>query len=723
MFARRNIPPLSGAVQAALLYLAIATPNVSLSTSSPYNSTYPEPPTLAESMSKSPPSNFTSPLPPLPSSYSNEVIESLLTSTTLRSKLSASEGRVDPPSSTQSEALDKLTTPVTTSTLIKPMEALSSTIEFEASTPKKSINSHPSTQSKILRQSTKPAMSPKLLSSTSYLSHTGPLIFTTPENERVSSLSEESVMPLAVPINSVTLFIETPSSSMKTFSTEHSTEFVRMTGKETLASLTSKVPLASLKTSEAPVTLPITMEGRLPRSDTNTTPTFPALATSPSSVSMLSVNPSLADLNASFTPTVTSPTLVTAPASSSLTRFTRANTGRTGGNLDRARNASEKLSATTTLTVDIKDDDDQDPSFIYQGCIFVDGVCINPEYTVSVSSGKLAGILDISPEKIQAVDMDMINSLIEYSFLSGTPSTYRDYFEINPQTGAVKQIRPVDTSVAKKFEIIVKAEEVSDMRRFTTAKLLIMGPEDPKPSYSFELTTNFFRVDVNGTLVVNEKNLDRDPPSPGKFRFQVVARESPGNAASAPLSLTVTLNDVNDNAPKIPVIPPVQVQAGEGRRPIVKIEATDDDLGENAKITYSIYHVSNNGRQKFKIDSETGLIETIGKLNAGEQYSITVRATDTGGKYSQNVVEVTVLPGPNTRSPVFQQSVYEVEVSEGASINSTVATLKAVDPENDPVTYSIVSGNDLRQFSIGDKTGVITVIRQLDREDLTRYQL
>lgn len=48
---------------------------------------------------------------------------------------------------------------------------------------------------------------------------------------------------------------------------------------------------------------------------------------------------------------------------------------------------------------------------------------------------------------------------------------------------------------------------------------------------------------------------------------------------------------------------------------------------------------------------------------------------------------------------------------------------QAVDPENDPVTYSIVSGNDLRQFAIGDKTGVITVIRKLDREDLTRYQL
>lgn len=85
--------------------------------------------------------------------------------------------------------------------------------------------------------------------------------------------------------------------------------------------------------------------------------------------------------------------------------------------------------------------------------------------------------------------------------------------------------------------------------------------------------------------------------------------------------------------------------------------------------------MSNNGLQKFKIDFKTGVIESIRKLNAGEQYSITVQATDSGGKHSQVIVEVNVLPGPNTRSPVFRQPVYEVQVSEGASINSTVASI------------------------------------------------
>lgn len=436
---------------------------------------------------------------------------------------------------------------------------------------------------------------------------------------------------------------------------------------------------------------------------------------------------------------------------------------------DRARNSSERLSSTTTLVVNVRDDDDQDPSFIYQGCMLLDGACINPEYTASVQSGKLAGILHVSPEKIQAVDMDSINSPIAYSFLSGSPASFRDYFEINPQTGAVRQTQPVDTSVTKKFHLIIKAAEVSEAKRFATAKLEItvkpvdvnppeiiatategyveenspvgtqildangrpisftvtdadLGPEDPKPTYTFELTTNFFRIE-NGVLTVNEEALDRDPPSPGKFRFQVVAREKHGNAASSPLSLTVTLTDVNDNAPRLPMIPPVSVQAGDGRREVIKVEATDNDEGDNALVTYSIYHVSNNGRLKFVIDPDSGVIETTGKLNAGEQYSITVQATDSGGRSSQTIVEVKVVPGPNTRSPVFQQSTYEVQVSEGVAINTTVATITAKDPEDDPVSYSIVSGNDLRQFAIGDKTGVITIIRKLDREDLTRYQL
>lgn len=56
-------------------------------------------------------------------------------------------------------------------------------------------------------------------------------------------------------------------------------------------------------------------------------------------------------------------------------------------------------------------------------------------------------------------------------------------------------------------------------------------------------------------------------------------------------------------------------------------------------------------------------------------FAFFVKATDSGGKSSQTIVEVTVIPGPNTRSPVFQETTYHVTISEGAPINSSVATI------------------------------------------------
>ncbi|CAG9579685.1 unnamed protein product [Danaus chrysippus] len=436
---------------------------------------------------------------------------------------------------------------------------------------------------------------------------------------------------------------------------------------------------------------------------------------------------------------------------------------------DRARDTKRRLSSTTTLTVNVQDGDDQDPSFIYKGCTLHDGVCINPEYNTYVNGGVLAGILTIEPEKIQAVDMDTLNARIKYTIESGEPDSWASYFDIDQSTGAVRQLVPVDTSIAKKFQLVIKAEEISEAKRFTTAKLTItvrpidasppvvtsssdegqveenspkgtkvldksgnpirltvsdpdLGPGDPIPEYKFESTTSFFDIDKDGYLVVSDDRLDRDPPNKDRLRFQVVARE-PTGAASPPYSLSVELLDVNDNAPVIPKTQPITVPASLEPAAVYRVEATDIDDGENARISYSIYHVSNNGGNKFTIDPNTGVISSTGRLQAGEQYSVTVRATDSKRLSSQGIIELVVAPGPNTRPPQFSSRDYFAPVSEGAAINSTVTTVTAKDPENEPVTYSIASGNDLRQFAIGSNTGIITVIRHLDREVLTRYQL
>lgn len=430
---------------------------------------------------------------------------------------------------------------------------------------------------------------------------------------------------------------------------------------------------------------------------------------------------------------------------------------------------SERLSATTTLIINIEDVDDLDPTFLYTDCLFFEGTCINPEYTSTIVPGTVQKNLEIAPQSINAIDLDALNASIRYELIDGTPNTFSEYFAIDERSAEVRQIKLVDSSVSERqFIITIKAEEATEQKRFTTAKLTInvkpidvyppviiasslagvieenaafgtrvmslhnnnpikFGIKDEDystdvelPIYSFELTTNAFAVNKDGYLIVNDSaGIDREKSE--KLLFQVIAREIHGNAASSPLSVNITLTDVNDNEPEIYEMQPVTASAGNSKRLLAQALAKDLDAGSNATITYSLPLPQQ--QKKFTIDGKNGEIFAIGRLNANENWNLTIRATDGGGLYSETSLLVNVIAGPNTKPPIFTKNTYEVAVNESSNINTTVVVVQADDPETDPVKYSIISGNDLRQFKINSESGSITIIRKLDRETLTKYQL
>lgn len=47
----------------------------------------------------------------------------------------------------------------------------------------------------------------------------------------------------------------------------------------------------------------------------------------------------------------------------------------------------------------------------------------------------LTGVLDVRPERVEAVDQDTLNSQIQYTFVNGTPSSYLSYFLIDASSG------------------------------------------------------------------------------------------------------------------------------------------------------------------------------------------------------------------------------------------------------------------------------------------------
>jgi len=424
---------------------------------------------------------------------------------------------------------------------------------------------------------------------------------------------------------------------------------------------------------------------------------------------------------------------------------------------DKASDPTKRKKSMTVLTVNLEDSDDLDPAFAH------------PLYTSRVVSGVTAGVLDIKPDKIQAEDQDSLRSEILYTFISGKPNFYADYFSIDRKTGVVRQTRSLDRETASEFEMIIMAEENNENRRRARTKLMIKveakdihppeltvsaeqgyidenspvgtlvldGNKNPikftvadkdlvsngqKPSYIYEFTSSQFDRNADSELIVKDGNLDRDAPSQPMLIVQVVAREDlPNGKASSPVSIRIHLRDVNDNPPILPSIAPITIQAGNSRRKIAQMNATDID--EDDSIKYRILHVSNGGKRTFYVNPSTGDVEVLGRVLAGETYSITIVAMDNSGATSQTILEVDVTPGPNVRPPYFDKIVYDVTVSEGSPRHTSVITVNAKDPEEATVTYSIISGNNLEHFSIGESTGVIRVMQPLDREELRRYSL
>ncbi|XP_024280014.1 cadherin-23-like isoform X1 [Oncorhynchus tshawytscha] len=92
---------------------------------------------------------------------------------------------------------------------------------------------------------------------------------------------------------------------------------------------------------------------------------------------------------------------------------------------------------------------------------------------------------------------------------------------------------------------------------------------------------------------------------------------------------------------------------------------------------------------------------------------------------SMVVVGVHVLD-INDNDPVLLNLPHNTSVSEGASVYTSVARVRAQDVDsgrNALLTYNITAGNRYGAFSINDTTGVVQVNRPLDRERVAEYRL
>ncbi|XP_071780759.2 protocadherin Fat 3 [Centroberyx gerrardi] len=239
----------------------------------------------------------------------------------------------------------------------------------------------------------------------------------------------------------------------------------------------------------------------------------------------------------------------------------------------------------------------------------------------------------------------------------------------------------------------------------------------------------FFSIDPVSGVVILEKPLDREVRESYRVRVQATDQAGQQGALSSQVDLTVLVLDVNDNAPVFQrrdyaVTVPEDVAVGTE---VLRVLATSVDIGPNAEITYNIR--SGNELGKFTIDRSLGSISVADDLDfeVCKDYYLTIEAWDSGTPPLSTATMVTIeLMDVNDNAPAFSQDIYNVLVSEDASVGQTVTKLLAEDLDsqvNGRITYSILKGDRSNQFWIDPVTGLLKVNKRLDRELVSRFSL
>ncbi|GIZ01522.1 cadherin-87A [Caerostris extrusa] len=249
-----------------------------------------------------------------------------------------------------------------------------------------------------------------------------------------------------------------------------------------------------------------------------------------------------------------------------------------------------------------------------------------------------------------------------------------------------------------------------------------------------------FTIDQKGIIrVAAAANLDRE--STTSITLQVVATDqgqdiNTRRAISVPLY--IKLEDRNDNPPmfsqreyeasivsNLPISPPSSV---------LQLTAEDRDIGENAKILYSI--ISGNEKGVFDINQESGVIYPVKELPDNvKSFKLRVRAVNPG--YEDNMDEAIIrikIVEINQDKPKFiipATPNATVEILENQSVPDFLVLIVSAEDkdrgENGRVSYYLKVGDtnveETEHFRINTVTGEIRTKSILDREEQSKYQL
>ena len=180
--------------------------------------------------------------------------------------------------------------------------------------------------------------------------------------------------------------------------------------------------------------------------------------------------------------------------------------------------------------------------------------------------------------------------------------------------------------------------------------------------------------------------IDRDDDERNQFVFTITAQRTTV-PETATATVTIIIQDINDNAPVYTGNTHLIIEENAGSFTIIAtISATDEDHGENGRIARYIL----NNNPNFTINNQGELQSTVVFDYEARQtpYDITVEITDAGQPSMTMTYNLIVeVLNTNDNSPVFNSSLYFVDIREGETVGQTLLLVTAEDKDLEP--YSI----------------------------------
>ncbi|KAM4619841.1 protocadherin-16 [Polymixia lowei] len=404
--------------------------------------------------------------------------------------------------------------------------------------------------------------------------------------------------------------------------------------------------------------------------------------------------------------------------------------------------------AKAVVRVEVQDENDNAPVFA------------KPWYSLEVPENQAPVELCF----LKATDPDSGPSgELEYRITAGDPD---GDFQLQASTGALSTSRALDRERKSRYTLEVVATDRGSpaLSSSVTVEVGVLDVNDNNPvfsssSYSVEVSEGAaegspvlevtatdadedlngkvlyflsqkahgaFNVDENTGRITVSAPLDREKQA--SYSFQVFAVDlSPAAPRNSSAQVTVTILDVNDNAPffiQDPLV--VEVSGSRSQRVLATMRAEDKDFGANGSVFYRFATPV----KGFSINSLTGEIqatEPLGGLTQAQR-TLIVEAMDQGSpaQSSQGVVVIYVKE-VEYNGIRFSKNARDVNLQENAIKGTAVAQAQAQHPDGTRkgISYSLFSGNRRQAFSISSSTGEIWVqsSKGLDFEDTPRLRL